>query len=384
MSEADESDRRVPVSWRVTGGLAWRFVVIVVALGVLGYIVGYLALVVVPVAVALLLAALLNPVVERLVKWRIPRALSVVTAVVGGLIVIAGVLTGVVTAVIANLPKLRTQLGESIKHVNNWLAQGPLHMSSHALQDLLDRVTSAAESNERTLVFGAASTLSTAAEVLTAIGLTIFTLIFFLKDGDAVWRVTTRAAPREVRSRVDSAGRAAFRGLISYVRATILVAAGDAIGIGIGLFAIGVPLALPLAALVFLGAFIPIAGSVVAGLVTVLVTLVTNGLISALVMLAVVVAVMQLEGNVLQPLLLGRAIRLHPLAIVLAIAGGTVVAGVAGALLSVPLLTVLNSAFRYLTGESNGSSTTSGSASHEPLPSSDPGPEDSNGDSQGV
>lgn len=365
MRAPDESDRRVPFGWRVSAGLAWRFVVIVLALGVVSYGVGYLALVVVPVAVALLLAALLNPVVERLVKWRIPRALSVVLAVVGGLIVIAGVLTGVVTAVIANLPQLRIQLGESVRHVNNWLAHGPLHMSSHALQDLFDKITSAAESNERSLVFGAASTVSAVGEVLTAVALTIFTLIFFLKDGDAVWRVTTRVVPSEVRSRVDAAGRVAFRGLISYVRATILVAAGDAIGIGIGLFAIGVPLALPLAALVFLGAFIPIAGSVVAGLITVVVTLVTNGLVSALIMLAVVVAVMQLEGNVLQPLLLGRAIRLHPLAVVLAIAVGTVVAGVAGALLSVPLLTVLNSAVRYLTEHSNGSPDSDGSAANE-------------------
>ncbi|MGH3504944.1 MAG: AI-2E family transporter [Nocardioidaceae bacterium] len=352
-------ERVLPTGWRVTGEVAWRFLLVIAALGVVAYLVGYLAVVVVPVAVALLLAALLNPVVERLVRWRLPRAFAVVVTLVGGTVVIAGVLTGVASAVTANLPQLQAQLGQSVAQLDSWLANGPLHLSPHALQGLIGRAISAAKNHQATLISGAVSTVSTVAEALTAAALIIFTLIFFLKDGDAIWRFTTRAAPRSARSRVDGAGRAGFAGLIHYVRATILVAAGDAIGIGIGLVAVGVPLALPLAALVFLGAFIPIAGTVTAGVIAVLVTLVTSGLIPALIMLIVVVVVMQLEGNVLQPLLLGRAVRLHPLAVVLAITVGTVVAGIAGALLSVPLLTVVTSAVRHLHDADHGHGTSS-------------------------
>lgn len=336
------------MSWRVTAATAWRLLVFVVALGVLAYLLGYLALIVVPVSVALLLAALLHPVVERLVRWRFPRGPAVAVTVIGGLAVIAGVLTGVGNAVAAGLPGLQAQLGQSIRQVNGWLANGPLQLSPHALQKLVDRALDAAKSNQANLVSGAVGTVS---EVLTAVALTIFTLVFFLKDGPAIWRFVTRIVPARVRSNIEAAGHAGFAGLVQYVRATILVAAGDAVGIGIGLFAIGVPLALPLTALVFLGAFVPIAGSVTAGAAAVLVTLVTNGIVPGLILLGVVIVVMQLEGNVLQPLFLGHAVKLHPLAIVLAITVGTVVAGIAGALLSVPLLTVLVAAIRHLNGE---------------------------------
>lgn len=347
MNAQDEATGKIPMSWRVAAAAAWRLLVFVTALGVLGYLLGYLALVVVPVSVALLLAALLHPVVERLVRWRLPRGLAVAVTVVGGLVVIAGVFTGVGNAVAAGLPDLRAQLGQSIRQVNEWLANGPLQLSPHTLQQMVNRALDVLKSNQASLVSGAVGTVS---EVLTAIALTVFTLVFFLKDGPSIWRFVTRLVPAQVRSRVEHAGYAGFSGLIQYVRATILVAAGDAIGIGIGLFAVGVPLALPLTALVFLGAFIPIAGSVTAGAAAVLVTLVTNGVWPGVIVLAVVVVVMQIEGNVLQPLFLGHAVKLHPLAIVLAITVGAVVAGIAGALLSVPLLTVLVAGLRYLHG----------------------------------
>jgi putative heme transporter len=151
-----------------------------------------------------------------------------------------------------------------------------------------------------------------------------------------------------VRTRVDVAGRRGIAALVSYVRATAVVAVVDAVAIGIGLAVLGVPLAVPLAALVFLGAFVPIIGAVVAGSVAVLIALVANGPVPALIVLGIIVAIMQLEGHVLQPLLLGRAVKLHPLAVVLAIAAGLVVAGIAGALFAVPLLAVLNSGIRSL------------------------------------
>jgi predicted PurR-regulated permease PerM len=154
--------------------------------------------------------------------------------------------------------------------------------------------------------------------------------------------------PGPVRPRVDVAGQRAFASLVGFIRATALVAVVDAVGIGIGLVAVGAPLVVPLAALTFLAAFIPVVGAVVSGVVAVLVVLVTNGLVPALIVLAVVVGVQQLEGNVMQPLLMGRAVELNGVAVVLAVATGSVVAGIAGALLAVPLLAVLNAGIRAL------------------------------------
>jgi predicted PurR-regulated permease PerM len=161
----------------------------------------------------------------------------------------------------------------------------------------------------------------------------------------------TRGVPERVRARVDVAGRRGFAALVNYVRATAVVALVDAVGIGIGLAIIGVPLVIPLSALVFLTAFVPIIGAILAGAVAVLVALVANGFIAALVVLAVVIGVNQLEAHVLQPVLLGRAVRLHPLAVVFAIAIGLITAGIAGALLAVPLLAVLNASIKSLLHE---------------------------------
>src|SRR3712207_6037095 len=160
--------------------------------------------------------------------------------------------------------------------------------------------------------------------------------------------------PRDSRAYLDEAARRAWRTLISYVRATVAVALVDAVGIGIGLAVLGVPLVIPLAALVFLGAFIPIIGSFLAGSVAVLVALVAVGPIKALIALAIVVLVMQLEGHVLQPLLLGRAVHVHPLAVVLSIASGLLVAGIFGALIAVPTVACANVAGTYLSRRYDG------------------------------
>src|SRR5918997_810935 len=163
-----------------------------------------------------------------------------------------------------------------------------------------------------------------------------------------MWRFALQGVPRWARERFDAAGQRGFASLVGFIRATVLVAVVDAVGIGLGLFAVGAPLVLPLAALTFLAAFIPVVGAVVSGVVAVLVVLVTNGPVPALIVLGVVIGVQQLEGNVLQPLLLGRAVKLNGMAVVLAVTVGSVLAGIAGALLAVPLLAVLNAGIRTL------------------------------------
>ena len=185
-------------------------------------------------------------------------------------------------------------------------------------------------------------------EIVTGALLVLFTLIFFLHGGRNIWQFVTKIFPETVQERVRDAGRAGFQSLIGYVRATFLVALVDAVGIGTGLAIMGVPLALPLASVVFLGAFIPLVGAVIAGFLAVVVALLAKGFVYALFTLALVIAVQQLEGHVLQPLVMGRAVSIHPLAVVLAIAAGGVLAGIVGALLAVPIVAFLNSAVRVL------------------------------------
>jgi predicted PurR-regulated permease PerM len=184
--------------------------------------------------------------------------------------------------------------------------------------------------------------------MVTAAVLVLFTLIFFLYGGRNIWQYVVKIFPADVRERVLDAGRAGYRSLIGYVRATFLVALTDAAGVGAGLAIMDVPLALPLASLVFLGAFIPLVGAVIAGFLAVVVALLAKGIVYALFTLGLLVAVNQLEAHLLQPLVMGRAVSIHPLAVVLAISTGGVVAGIVGALLAVPTVAFFNNAIQVL------------------------------------
>jgi predicted PurR-regulated permease PerM len=343
----------VPRVLRVSAALGWRLLVVVAALYVIGYVVSYVAAVVVPVAIALLLAALLAPAVHWLQARAVPRGVATALVLISGLAVLGGVLTFVVVTFVRGVPELGTQLTASINDIADWLRTGPLALSDNQLRTFQNQIVESLSANQASITAGALTTAATVGETLTEILLVVFTLIFFLHGGLGIWQFLLGVVPSRVRTRVDVAGRRGLAALVSYVRATAVVATVDAVAIGIALAVLGVPLAVPLAALVFLGAFIPILGAVVAGAVAVLIALVAQGPVSALIVLGVVVAVMQLESHLLQPLLLGRAVKLHPLAVVLSIATGLVVGGIAGALLAVPLLAVLNSGIRSLLSEAD-------------------------------
>jgi predicted PurR-regulated permease PerM len=257
--------------------------------------------------------------------------------------------TYVVSQFVTGLPGLVEQVTHSIESARTWLIEGPAHLSKDQITNAGNSAIEALRNNQEKLTSGALSTAATVTEIVTGALLTLFTLIFFLHGGRNIWQFVTKIFPENVRERVRDAGRAGFGSLIGYVRATFLVALVDAVGIGTGLAIMGVPLALPLASLVFLGAFIPLVGAVIAGFLAVVVALIAKGLIYALITLALIIAVQQLEGHVLQPLVMGRAVSVHPLAVVLAIAAGGVLAGIVGALLAVPTVAFLNSAIRVLT-----------------------------------
>jgi len=333
---------------RVGAAWTWRLLVLFAGLLALGYVVSKLESVVIPVALALLFAAFLMPAVDNLHRRGVPRSAAVLVAVVGTIGIVGAILSFVVQQFVEGLPDLSDQFTTSVTKAQEWLTQGPLHFSEDQIRHAGDNVVKAIQSNQEALTSGALTTATVIGEIFAGAFLTLFTLVFFLYGGNQVWEFVTRIIPKNTRGRVRLAGRQGFNSLVHYTRATVAVAAVDAIGIGAGLAILGVPLALPLASLVFVGAFIPIVGAFVTGFLAVLVALVTKGLLTALIVLGIIVGIMQLEGHVLQPLLLGRAVRLHPLAVVLAITTGIVLAGIVGGLLAVPIVAFLNTAIRSL------------------------------------
>lgn len=340
----------IPKGLRVSAAFAWRFLLVIAALYVVMWLIGKLFVVVVPVSIALLLSALLAPAVSHLVHFKVPRGLATALVLVAGLAVLGGLLTFVVIQFTDGLPQLTQQLHASLTQIQNWLIN-VVHIRQEQIQQAIDNAIGFLQDNQSIITSNALTTASTVGEFLTGFLLTLFTTIFFLAGGERIWNFLMLGVPGGVRRRVDVAGRRGFASLVAYVRATAVVAVVDAVGIGIGLWIVRVPLVIPLATLVFLAAFVPIIGAVVAGAVAVLVALVSNGFVTALIVLGIVIAVMQLEGHILQPLLLGRAVKLHPLSVVLSIAVGVVVGSIAGALLAVPLLAVLNAGIRSLIHE---------------------------------
>jgi putative heme transporter len=347
-STVSRDDTEVPHGLRVAAAWSWRLLVIGVLAVAIIYIVGRIRIVIVPLVIAMLLAALLSPVVTFLLRHRVPRSLAAGLALVGGLAAVAGTLTLVVNQFINGVPDLAKNASEGIDQIQNWLKTGPLHMSDRQLNSAVESGQQWLDDNSNTLTSGAVATATTIFDTITGLLLVLFATFFFLRDGGRIWGFIVRLIPARARVQLAGAGEASWLTLVAYVRATVLVAFIDALGIGLAILILRVPLAFPLAALVFLGAFIPIVGATLSGAVAVLVALVGNGPVTALILLAAVIGVQQLEGHVLQPLIMGRAVAIHPLVVIVAIATGVVLAGIVGALVAVPLVAVLNTGIRRL------------------------------------
>lgn len=327
---------------------SWRLLVIVAAAVAFLWVITKLEIIVVPVLLALMISALLLPAVDWLDRHRLPRGGAVALVLLGGFAILGAILTFVVSQFIVGLPDLGAQVERSIDSTRRWLIEGPARLRGEQIDNAGNAAIQALRDNQAKLTSGALSTAATITEVVTGAVLVLFTLIFFLYGGRSIWEYVTKIVPAHVRDRVSEAGRAGYGSLIGYVRATFLVALTDATGVGAGLAIMDIPLALPLASLVFLGAFIPLIGALVSGLLAVVVALLAKGLVYALATLGLLIAVNQLEAHLLQPLVMGRAVSIHPLAVVLAIATGGVLAGIVGALLAVPTVAFLNNAMRVL------------------------------------
>ncbi|WP_018634814.1 AI-2E family transporter [Parafrankia elaeagni] len=350
-STARRAEQHVPVSLRVASAWSWRLLVIGTAVYVMAMIVGRVRVVVIPVIAGLLIAALIHPLAHRFQRMGMPR----LGAAFASLLVFFLLVTGAGVAVGFNaaneIPAVADQVSEGVDQVRDYLTDGPFHLSEGQIDDLVDDIRKSLTDNRGRVVNGVLSTASVAAEVLTSILVALFSTFFFLYDGERIWSWIVTRFPAGAEDRVRGAGREAWSTLTGYIRGTVFVAAVDAVGITVGLVAVGVPLVAPLALLTFFGGFIPIIGATVAGIAAVLVTLVSNGFGDALIILGVVLAVQQIEGHLLQPLVMKRAVRLHPLAIVIALSAGGVLAGIPGAIAAVPFVAVVNRVATYLSAE---------------------------------
>ncbi len=341
----------VPAGLRQATAYAWRLLVIAAALAVVVFLVIQLKLLVIPLLVAILVTALVWPGFSLLIRHRWPRWLAIVATVLGTIAIISGLVWVAVWQISLEFDSVRSRTEASIQQFRAYLTDGPLHLSTQQIDDALQQAGSFLQQQGEVIWTGALAIGSTVGHVATGVLLTLFILLCLLADGAGIWRWTTRLFPRAARDAVDGAGRAGWRTIKSYARTQLLVATIDAIGIGLGAFLLGVPLSIPIGVLVFLGAFIPFVGAIATGTLAVFIALVYNGPLIALFMLLVVLGVQQFESHVLHPILMGTAVKVHPLAVVLVVAGGAMVGGIAGALFAVPLAAFVNVVAVYLSSK---------------------------------
>jgi predicted PurR-regulated permease PerM len=337
---ARQQPEAVPPGLQVAASWAWRVLLLAVLVLALAYALHFLSEVTIPLAIATLLAALLTPVAQRLHLWGVPKAVAALASVFGGLLLIAGALTLIGTQIAGQAADLSRSVVTGFTTIVDYLERSRLPIDQEWFQpDKWSETLSGLLTSSQSTITGYVAEISAqVGHFLAGFAITLFALFYFLYQGRAIWRSLLKFFPRAARLRVDAAARKGWTSLSHYVRATILVAFSDAVGVLVVALILGVPLAPALAALVFIGAFVPLIGAFVSGFVAVIVALVALGWVKALIMLAGIILVMQIEGHILQPFLLGRAVKLHPLAVLLGIAIGLILGGVVGALLSIPIL----------------------------------------------
>ncbi|MFG3317637.1 AI-2E family transporter [Streptomyces sp. NPDC048171] len=346
----DRPDPAQAVPWgvRVAAEAGWRLLVLAGTVWVLMRVISAVQLVVLAFVAALLITALLQPAVAWLRRHGVPRGpATALTAILG--FVVMGLIGWFVTwQVMENIDNLSDQVQDGIDELRNWLLNSPFHVTDKQINEIAKNLREAVGANTDQITSAGLEGVTVVVEALTGILLAAFSTLFLLYDGKRIWQWTLKLVPAAARPGVAGAGPRAWRTLTAYVRGTVIVALIDAIFIGLGIYFLDVPMAVPLAVFIFLFAFIPLVGAVVSGALAVVVALVTQGVFAAVMTLVVVLAVQQIEGHILQPFILGRAVRVHPLAVVLSVAAGGMIAGIGGAVVAVPLVAVTNTVVGYL------------------------------------
>lgn len=311
------------------------------------YVLVVLRLVVLPVIGALMVATILEPVSRRL-RRRLPDALAAGLPMLVAALVVLGIIGGIVPVVSAEVGTLGVSARTGLDQVIGWLTTGPLGLTQVQIDQTIQRAIDQVGARGDLVAGGVVTGARLVGELITGILLAVVVLFFMLKDGERIWSWVVGLFPERGHRDVREIGDRAWTALSGYVRGVAVVAIIDAVLIGVALLVIGVPLVVPLMVLTFFGAFIPLAGAVIAGAVAALVALVTKGVVAALLVVAAITIVQQLEGDLVYPLVVGRAIQLHALAILLVVTAGFIVAGIVGAVLSVPLAASVWAAVSYL------------------------------------
>ncbi|MGH8937181.1 MAG: AI-2E family transporter [Acidimicrobiia bacterium] len=335
------TDRRVPAALDRAAALGWRFLVVIAALAVLGYLLVRLRLVVIPMILALFLTALLVPPERWLERRGWPPAAATLAVLTAAVLLLVGVGSVVVPQFVGGLGPLGESVLDAIRRLESWLAEGPLGFSRADVEGFVDQAIEQARTNASGIASGVLGGAVLAIEVLAGLVLMVVVTFFFVKDGERIMEWFYGLFPEPRRPQVRGLAERTWRTIGAYIRGVAVIAVVDAVLIAAGLLILRVPLVLPLAVLVFFGAFLPLVGAFLSGLLAVLVALVTGGLVQALLVVALIVGVQQVEGHVLAPIVLGRAVQLHPLVIILALTAGAVLGGVIGAFLAVPIAGVL-------------------------------------------
>jgi predicted PurR-regulated permease PerM len=298
-----------------------------------------------------LIAAPLEQVVGKLEKRGWKRGLAAITLLFGLILVVLGMLAAAGREFISGWDDLKVRASAGLDRIIEWLADSPLNLDPVEAREYIDNFGDTLAANKGGLVSGALSVTSTVGALLAGALIALICLYFFLQDGRRLWIPIVRLFPKETRDDLDRAGTAAWGALAAFTKTSVFVAFVDALGIGLAAWILGLPLALPIGILVFLGSFIPTFGSLITGLMAVLVALVDGGVTKAIIMLVLVMVIQQVEGTILYPWLFGKQASLHPLAIILSLSVGTIFAGIAGALLAVPALAVVKAFYAELRDE---------------------------------
>lgn len=336
-SQPIEPSRRPRWLW-TTSDVAWRLLVVVAAAALIVWVLARIRVVVIPVILGAFIASLWSPLVRRMKERGFPPLVATWIATllgIGGLVLVGW---GVGGAIASRSTELADSLAAGWESILDWLETGPLGLDEASVAEQIDTLIDRVRENAGSLLSGAVGGAGAVTEIVAGVFFTAVSAFFIIKDGDLAWRWLLARLPESRRGEVDEAGSVAWSTMRRYLGGTAAVGVADAALIGIALAIIGVPLALPLAVLVFFGAFFPFIGAVVTGMIAAVVTLATNGVTDALIIVAVVIVVQQVEGDVLGPLLLGRAVELHPFVVLVSIAIGVVVAGILGAFLAVPVV----------------------------------------------
>ena len=360
---ADEGDAAalVPRTLRVAAAFSWRTLVVVGLVAVILWGAARLTLVIMPVAIALTITVLLEPLVSWMRRTlRFPSSLAATVGLLVFFAVVAGALSQAAAELIQQVPQLASQaaagfaaLLDAITH-NEYLKNGPLKLDttvlSQAAEQLRSELVNWLNTNKETLATGALNITSSVGTLATSALTMLFCLFFFLKEGRSIWLWCVRLLPAPARVPVHESAIRGWSTFGSYVRTQIQVAAIDATGIALGAFFLGVPLAIPIGVITFFAAFVPILGAMTSGVIAVLVAAVNGGLTKAIIMLVIILVVQQVESNILQPFMMSNAVSLHPVAVMLVITAGSAIAGIAGAVFSVPIAAFVNATVMYLHG----------------------------------